>query len=172
MLPLTFADPADYDKIDSNDRISIIGLKGFAPGKQLQAVIKKSDGSKIDIYLNHSFNDQQIEWFKAGSALNRMKEKFASNETFAQSSSTHAFPMSQAELATKCVNSLARMGNLHSGGGGSGGEGGWSRQQKKGDGALWPEQERRALHVRRPVARHQHALLLVLRRFGLCAEIR
>ncbi|VDM55373.1 unnamed protein product [Angiostrongylus costaricensis] len=78
MLPLTFADPADYDKIDSNDRISIMGLKGFAPGKQLQAVIKKSDGSKIEIYLNHSFNEQQIEWFRAGSALNKMKEKFAS----------------------------------------------------------------------------------------------
>ncbi|KAJ1347256.1 aconitate hydratase [Parelaphostrongylus tenuis] len=79
MLPLTFANPADYDKIDPSDKISIIGLKGFAPGKQLQAVIKKSNGSQVKINLNHSFNEQQIEWFKAGSALNRMKEKFASN---------------------------------------------------------------------------------------------
>ncbi|KHJ84211.1 aconitase domain protein, partial [Oesophagostomum dentatum] len=74
MLPLTFANPADYDKIDSADKISIVGLKDFAPGKPLKAIIKKPDGSKIEISLNHSFNKQQIEWFKAGSALNRMKE--------------------------------------------------------------------------------------------------
>ncbi|VDP53541.1 unnamed protein product [Heligmosomoides polygyrus] len=78
MLPLTFADPADYDKIDSGDKVSIVGLKEFAPGKQLHAIIKKPDGSKIEIPLNHTFNEHQIEWFKAGSALNRMKEMFAS----------------------------------------------------------------------------------------------
>lgn len=47
MLPLTFADPADYDKIDSGDKVSIVGLKEFAPGKQLHAIIKKPDGSKV-----------------------------------------------------------------------------------------------------------------------------
>ncbi|VDL68856.1 unnamed protein product, partial [Nippostrongylus brasiliensis] len=78
MLPLTFADPADYDKIDPADKVSIVGLKDFAPGKQLKAVIKKPDGSKVEILLNHTFNEQQIEWFKAGSALNRMKQVFAS----------------------------------------------------------------------------------------------
>uniref|UniRef100_A0A7I5E9A3 Aconitate hydratase, mitochondrial n=1 Tax=Haemonchus contortus TaxID=6289 RepID=A0A7I5E9A3_HAECO len=78
MLPLTFANPADYDKIDSGDKVSIVGLREFAPGKPLKAIIKKSDGSKIEISLNHTFNEQQIEWFKAGSALNRMKEMFAS----------------------------------------------------------------------------------------------
>ncbi|VDL67476.1 unnamed protein product, partial [Nippostrongylus brasiliensis] len=78
MLPLTFADPADYDKIDPADKVSIVGLKEFAPGKQLKAVIKKPDGSKVEILLNHTFNEQQIEWFKAGSALNRMKQVFAS----------------------------------------------------------------------------------------------
>ncbi|KJH43767.1 aconitate hydratase [Dictyocaulus viviparus] len=78
MLPLTFADPNDYDRIDSNDKVSIVGLKDFAPGKQLKAIIKKCDGSKIEIALNHSFNEHQIEWFQSGSALNRMKETFAS----------------------------------------------------------------------------------------------
>ncbi|PIO76713.1 putative aconitate hydratase [Teladorsagia circumcincta] len=77
MLPLTFEDPADYDKIDSGDKVSIVGLKEFAPGKPLKAVIKKPDGSKVEISLNHTFNEQQIEWFKAGSALNRMKQKIA-----------------------------------------------------------------------------------------------
>ncbi|CAJ0578853.1 unnamed protein product, partial [Mesorhabditis spiculigera] len=80
MLPLTFSQASDYDKIDPADRISIVGLKDFAPGKPLKAVIKKPSGEKIDIWLNHTFNEQQIEWFKSGSALNRMKEVFASRK--------------------------------------------------------------------------------------------
>jgi len=74
MLPLTFANASDYDKIKSEDKVSIVGLKTFAPGKQLEAHIKHKDGSVDKIKLNHSFNDGQIAWFKAGSALNRMKE--------------------------------------------------------------------------------------------------
>jgi len=74
MLPLTFANPSDYDKIQPTDRVSIIGLTSFAPGKPLKAVLKHKDGSKDEISLNHTFNEQQIEWFKAGSALNRMKQ--------------------------------------------------------------------------------------------------
>lgn len=77
MLPLTFSNAADYDKIEPSDRVSIVGLKDFAPGKPLKAVVKKINGSTIDIWLNHTFNEQQIGWFKAGSALNRMKEVFA-----------------------------------------------------------------------------------------------
>ena len=73
-MPLTFADPSDYDKIRPEDEISITGLKSFAPGKSLMAVIKHSDGSHESITLNHTFNETQIEWFQAGSALNRMKE--------------------------------------------------------------------------------------------------
>ncbi|CAB3379235.1 Hypothetical predicted protein [Cloeon dipterum] len=73
MLPLTFANPADYDKIQPTSKISLLGLKDFAPGKPLQAEIK--NGDKVEkITLNHSFNEQQIGWFKAGSALNRMKQ--------------------------------------------------------------------------------------------------
>uniref|UniRef100_W5L813 Aconitase 2 n=1 Tax=Astyanax mexicanus TaxID=7994 RepID=W5L813_ASTMX len=74
LLPLTFSDPQDYDKIHPDDQISITGLKSFAPGKPLIAVIKHIDGSSEKITLNHTFNETQIEWFQAGSALNRMKE--------------------------------------------------------------------------------------------------
>ncbi|VDO68699.1 unnamed protein product, partial [Haemonchus placei] len=78
MLPLTFTNPDDYDKIDSGDQVSIVGLKQFAPGKPLKAVIKKPDGSKIELSLNHTFNEYQIEWFKAGSALNKTKQTLTS----------------------------------------------------------------------------------------------
>ncbi len=70
MLPLTFVNPADYDKILEDDRLSIIGLTGLAPDKQLKLVIKHKDGSTEECLLNHTMNKTQIEWFKAGSALN------------------------------------------------------------------------------------------------------
>lgn len=73
LLPLTFSDPSDYDKIQPDDSISIVGLNEFSPGKPLSAVIKHSDGSSETISLNHTFNEGQIGWFKAGSALNKMK---------------------------------------------------------------------------------------------------
>uniref|UniRef100_M3ZEP9 Aconitate hydratase, mitochondrial n=1 Tax=Xiphophorus maculatus TaxID=8083 RepID=M3ZEP9_XIPMA len=74
LLPLTFSNPDDYDRIRPDDKISITGLKSFAPGKPLTAVIKHCDGSQESVSLSHTFNETQIEWFKAGSALNRMKE--------------------------------------------------------------------------------------------------
>ncbi|XP_018495378.1 probable aconitate hydratase, mitochondrial [Galendromus occidentalis] len=74
LLPLTFQNPSDYDKIKSDDKISIVGLKDFQPGKPLECHIKHKDGKVDKIHLNHSFNEGQIAWFKAGSALNRMKE--------------------------------------------------------------------------------------------------
>jgi aconitate hydratase len=69
MLPLTFANPKDYDLIDPSDRITI-PVKDFLENKPLHMIIKKKDGSKLAIPLNHSFNETQKEWFKAGSALN------------------------------------------------------------------------------------------------------
>ncbi|OQY70557.1 MAG: hypothetical protein B6D45_11025 [Ignavibacteriales bacterium UTCHB3] len=69
-LPLNFANPADYDKIREDDRLSIRGLNEFAPGKPFTLVIKHSDGSVDECLLNHSFNERQFDWFKAGSALN------------------------------------------------------------------------------------------------------
>jgi len=74
MLPLTFSDKADYDKVRPDDKISIVGLADFAPGKPVEAVLSHSDGTSDTIVLNHTFNEQQISWFHSGSALNRMKE--------------------------------------------------------------------------------------------------
>ncbi len=73
ILPLTFADPSDYDKVRETDRISVLGLGTLAPGKPLAAVIHHEDGSEDRITLNHTLNDEQIGWFRAGSALNVLK---------------------------------------------------------------------------------------------------
>jgi aconitate hydratase len=70
MLALTFANPADYDKIQEDDSFDIIGLTSFAPGKPLTVVANHKDGSKDEILVNHTYNDAQIKWFKAGAALN------------------------------------------------------------------------------------------------------
>jgi aconitate hydratase len=70
MLPLTFANPSDYDKIQEDDKLSVTGLKNFAEGKQLELVIQHADGTTERAMLNHTFNENQIQWFKAGSALN------------------------------------------------------------------------------------------------------
>lgn len=74
MLPLTFANASDYDKIQPDSKISLLGLAGLAPGKPVQCQVKQADGKVHKISLNHTMNSQQIEWFKAGSALNRMKQ--------------------------------------------------------------------------------------------------
>jgi len=77
MLGLTFANTADYDKIKEDDSIDIIGLTSFAPGVQLTLVLNHADGSKVEIKVNHSYNAQQIEWFKAGGALNIIRKSVA-----------------------------------------------------------------------------------------------
>ncbi len=74
MLALTFADKADYDKIQENDIIDIIGLTEFAPEKPLQLVLNHDNGTSETITVNHSYNDQQIEWFKEGGALNIIRK--------------------------------------------------------------------------------------------------
>lgn len=73
MLALTFANKADYDNVRENDKISILGLKEFAPGKNLNIVLHHNDGTTEQFEAVHTYNEQQIEWFKAGSALNAMK---------------------------------------------------------------------------------------------------
>jgi len=75
MLAITFANKEDYNLIQEDDSIDIIGLTEFAPAKQLQVVLNHSDGSSHSIFANHSYNVQQIEWFKSGSALNLLKLK-------------------------------------------------------------------------------------------------
>jgi aconitate hydratase len=78
MLGLTFANEADYDKIKEDDTFNFIDLADFAPDKQLTLEVVHQDGSKDLIKLNHTYNAQQIEWFKAGSALNLIKLQAAS----------------------------------------------------------------------------------------------
>jgi aconitate hydratase len=70
MLGITFANTADYDKIKEDDSIDVTGLTTFAPGVQLTITLNHADGTKEDFKVNHSYNAQQIEWFKAGGALN------------------------------------------------------------------------------------------------------
>lgn len=75
MLALTFADPSDYDRIQEDDRFDIQGLTSMAPGSELTLVARHKDGSMDEINLKHSYNEVQIEWFKAGSALNLIKQQ-------------------------------------------------------------------------------------------------
>jgi aconitate hydratase len=70
VLPLTFVDPADYDKLEQNDRVSITGLYTLEPGKPVTVQIKKPDGRVVTIQGRHTMTREQIAWFKAGSALN------------------------------------------------------------------------------------------------------
>ena len=75
VLPLTFCDPTDYDKVQERDRISITGLSGLTPGAELTVVLHHEDGSDDTVCTRHSLNAEQIEWFRAGSALNVLKSK-------------------------------------------------------------------------------------------------
>ncbi len=77
MLALTFANPADYDKIREDDEMDITGLQSFTPGTPLTLVLNHSDGSSESISVNHTYNAQQIEWFKAGGALNIIRASVA-----------------------------------------------------------------------------------------------
>ena len=73
MLPLTFANPSDYDKVGARDKVDIMGLPP-QEGKQLTVKGTKPDGTTYEFPVSHTFNDNQITWFKAGSALNAMAE--------------------------------------------------------------------------------------------------
>ena len=77
MLGITFANEADYDLIQEDDTFNFVDLKDFAPGKQITVEVVHADGSKDTIMANHTYNAQQIEWFKEGSALNLIKKENA-----------------------------------------------------------------------------------------------
>ena len=74
MLGLTFANEADYDKILEDDTFNFVDLEDFAPDKQLTLEVVHADGTKDSIKLNHTYNAQQIGWFRAGSALNMIRK--------------------------------------------------------------------------------------------------
>jgi len=80
LLALTFDNPSDYDKIKPDDKISLVGLNKLAPNEPVECRIKHSNGKTETIKLNHTLNEPQIEWFKAGSALNAMRTYFASRK--------------------------------------------------------------------------------------------
>ncbi|MCB1059984.1 MAG: aconitate hydratase [Calditrichaeota bacterium] len=75
ILPLTFQNPADYEKIQEGDKISLLELSELAPGKAVKMIAKHTDGSSDTFMLDHTLNPEQIAWFKAGSALNLLREK-------------------------------------------------------------------------------------------------
>ena len=77
MLGVTFADKADYDKVQEDDVIDVVGLTTFTEGVPLTVVLHHKDGSSDSIKVNHTYNDQQIEWFRAGGALNVIRRDFA-----------------------------------------------------------------------------------------------
>ncbi len=75
ILPLIFADPADYDRVRETDRVSLTGLEDLAPGRDVAGVLLHADGSKDALRLHHTLNAEQIGWFRAGSALNRLRQQ-------------------------------------------------------------------------------------------------
>ena len=75
LLPLIFVDAAGYDSIREDDLVSLLGLSQLAPGKEITLVAKHSDGTEDRLQLQHSFNAEQIGYFRAGSALNLLREK-------------------------------------------------------------------------------------------------
>ena len=72
-MALTFSNSNDYDKILEDDKISLLDLNDLEPDKQVKCIILHNNGNKDEILLNHSYNKSQIEWFKAGSALNVLR---------------------------------------------------------------------------------------------------
>ena len=113
MLALTFADKADYDKIREDDIFDITGLMTFAPEKQLTIVIHHSDGKMEKILVNHTYNKNQIDWFKAGSALNAMGKPKAKSNGVAKPATKKApakkvLPKKAKPAAKKVVKKVAK----------------------------------------------------------------
>jgi aconitate hydratase len=77
VLPLTFADPADYDKVRVDDTVDVVGLADLAPGRPVTVVLHHADGTSEEISTTHSLSDEHIDWFRAGSALNLLAAKGA-----------------------------------------------------------------------------------------------
>jgi aconitate hydratase len=117
MLAVTFANEADYDKIQEDDTIDIVDLTSFAPDRQLTLVLKHQDGSSDTIKVNHTYNAGQIEWFKAGSALNLMAKQIstakkasakpATKKASAKKSPAKAKPSVTKKKAAKKVKKVA-----------------------------------------------------------------
>lgn len=103
MLGLTFANEADYDKFQEDDTIDITDLTSFAPDKQLTLLLRHKNGTSDTIKVNHTYNAGQIEWFKAGSALNLMAKQITSSKA-----KKNAKPTSKKKAAKKVVKKSAK----------------------------------------------------------------
>ena len=79
MLPLTFIDPADYDRIEEDDRLNVIGLDELAPGIPVTVEVNKPNGEHFSFQTTHTFSDDQINWFESGSALNVIRAQTSTN---------------------------------------------------------------------------------------------
>ena len=75
VLPLTFVDPADYEKVQERDRLSVLGLSSLAPDRNLAVTLHHADGAEETFEVAHTLNEEQIEWFRAGSALNLLRDQ-------------------------------------------------------------------------------------------------
>ena len=80
ILPLTFAEPSTYDAIGVGDRISVLGLGGLAPGEQVLCRLTKTDGTSLDFYCDHTLSAEQVGWFRAGGALNIIRQRKAAGQ--------------------------------------------------------------------------------------------
>ena len=72
ILPLVFADPADWDRVEADDRVDVLDLGRLAPGRPVQVVLHKPDGRAVTLQTRHTLTEEQIHWFRAGSALNAL----------------------------------------------------------------------------------------------------
>ena len=75
VLPLTFSSPGDYDKVRETDRVSIRGLSLLAPNRPVEVTLHHDDGTEDSFTVDHTLNEEQIQWFKAGSALNLLRDE-------------------------------------------------------------------------------------------------
>jgi aconitate hydratase len=111
MLGVTFSKEEDYDLIQEDDRFDFTDFTEFAPDKQLTLVLNHKDGSKDVIKLNHTYNAGQIEWFKAGSALNLMAKEITASSTFSQPMSRKIVTMKSGKKVVKPVLSKPLKGS-------------------------------------------------------------
>jgi aconitate hydratase len=108
MLALTFSDEGDYDKIQEEDTIDITDLTSFSPDKQLTLVLNHKNGTKDTIKVNHTYNAGQIEWFKAGSALNLMARQIKAAQTFQQPVSRKIIVQPDGKKTVKTVKATKK----------------------------------------------------------------
>ena len=80
LVPLTFVDPATYDQIGEDDRINVLGLADLTPDVPVHCQIVKPDGTTVDFSAHQTFSPEQIDWFRAGSALNIVKQRVAAGD--------------------------------------------------------------------------------------------